>query len=368
LRKGDVCAAPGGTSGHGPASGTIAGVFPSPTPRDSESWDDDVTGKIARSKQGRKDGSFYAGDRLEEKKKAAAKKDKSKPESEAEEELDEEIHIAPVRRALSVAIAGFAGLLGAALVVGALTSGPDARWSFGVVIFGVQLLYVLAFTMALQPPAAMLVAGLSLATAAVADIVAVTSASPGLMSLVWVLLGGFAACLVAQAIRAVDRRQLRDALGGTFVIPAGVASLAALIVLTRMPIGTQAVLVCFGAATIALVVAHLVDAVWPKPRIALQVSRGATGIVVGAMAGTLAAAAFGSLLVYPFTPGKGAVLGLVAGALATLIDLAVNYSEAGRGIAGTKPTLWVARHMQGPLGAFALSFPGIYALTVFYLS
>jgi hypothetical protein len=346
-------------------------VFPSPTPRDSETWDDDVTGKIARSKQGRSAaGSFYAGDRLEEKKKAAAgKKDKKKDESEPpEEEFEEEIHVAPVRRALSVAIAGFAGLLGAALVVGALTSAPDARWSFGIVIFGVQLLYVLAFTMALQPPAAMTVAGVSLATAVAADLVAVTSETAGLMSLVYVLLGGFAACLIGQAIRAVDRRQLRDALGGTFVIPAGVASLAALIMLTRMPIGTQAILVCVGAATVALVLAHLVDAVWPKPRIALQVSRGATGIVVGAMAGTLAAAGFGSLLVYPFTPGKGAVLGLVVGALATLIDLAVNYSEAGRGIAGTKPTLWVARHMQGPLGAFALSFPGVYALTVFYLS
>ncbi len=58
----------------------------------------------------------------------------------------------------------------------------------------------------------------------------------------------------------------------------------------------------------------------------------------------------------------------VAAGLAVLVDLAVNYGEAGRSMAGAAPTFWVARHMQGPLGAFAVIAPAAYALTVFYLS
>jgi hypothetical protein len=85
------------------------------------------------------------------------------------------------------------------------------------------------------------------------------------------------------------------------------------------------------------------------------------------MLGTLGAAALGSVLVLPFNPAKGAILGLVVAGLAGLVDLGVNYTEAGRNMAGESPTFWVARHMQGPLGAFALVAPATYALTVFFL-
>ena len=48
------------------------------------------------------------------------------------------------------------------------------------------------------------------------------------------------------------------------------------------------------------------------------------------MLGTLAAAGLGSVLVLPFTPAKGAILGLIAAGVAVLVDLAVNFTEAGR--------------------------------------
>ena len=108
-------------------------------------------------------------------------------------------------------------------------------------------------------------------------------------------------------------------------------------------------------------VARLTDAVFAKPRIAPQVPRGATGIIVGAMLGTLAAAGLGSVLVLPFNPAKGACSVWSRPGVAGLVDLAVNYTEAGRSMAGEAPTLWVARHMQGPLGAFALAAPVAYA-------
>jgi hypothetical protein len=121
-----------------------------------------------------------------------------------------------------------------------------------------------------------------------------------------------------------------------------------------------------GAGT-ALLIAGATDAVFPKPRIAPQVPRGATGVVLGAMLGTLASATLGSWLVLPFTPAKGAVIGLVAAVVASVVDLAVNFGDAGRRLAGDAPTFWVARHMQGPLGAFALTAPAAYALAHWFL-
>ncbi|MFI7596894.1 hypothetical protein [Actinoplanes sp. NPDC049681] len=343
-----------------PGSGTIAGVFPS-SPRDSDAWDDDVSREIARSAPGRSSSGFYAG---------APEKDPGPPRREMpeDEEIDEEIPVAPVRRELSVAIAGFAALLGIGLILGAQTSGPDARLPYAIVIFGVQLLYVLAFTMAIRPPAAGIVAGVCAVAAGVADRLAVTTEPVSLLPLLYVTAGALAAALAGQAIRAQDRSRLRDGLGGTFLIVLGVVSFALLIVLTREPVGTQAILVCLTAVGVALLVAHLTDAFWPKPRIAAQVPRGAAGIVLGAMLGTLAAAGLGSVLVLPFTPAKGALLGFAAAGIAGLVDLAVNYSEAGRSMAGDAPTFWVARHMQGPLGAFSLTLPATYALTMLFLA
>jgi len=349
-------------SAIGPGSGTIAGVLPS-APRDNDSWDDDVSREIARSAPGRSSSGFYAG-APEPASRIGARGD----DPEEEEEIEEEIPVVPVRRQLSVAIAGFAGLLGAGLILGAQTSGPDARLPYAIVVFGVQLLYILAFTMAIRPPAPGTVAGVCVAAAAAADYLAVDRESAGILPLILVAVVGYGVAVAGQFIRPDDRMHVRDALSGTLLIVVGVVSFAQLIVLTRKPVGTQAVLVCLTAVAVALLVAHLVDAFFPRPRIAPQVPRGATGMIVGAMLGTLAAAGLGSVLVLPFTPAKGALLGVVVAGVAGLVDLAVNYSEVGRRMAGDTPTFWVARHMQGPLGAFALALPGAYALTFFVLS
>jgi hypothetical protein len=236
------------------------------------------------------------------------------------------------------------------------------------VIFGVQLLFVLAWTMALRPPTPGLVAGVAVAAGLIADYLAVSTGEPSILPLLLLAPAAMVAVVIGQLIGKVDRLRVRDAFGTTLLIVVGVVSFSALIALTRKPTGTQAVLVCLAAVAVALVVARLVDAVFPKPRIAPQVARGATGIILGAMLGTLGAAALGSVLVLPFTPAKGAILGLVAAGIAVLVDLAVNFTEAGRSMAGEAPTFWVARHMQGPLGSFALAAPVAYALTVFFVS
>jgi hypothetical protein len=183
-----------------------------------------------------------------------------------------------------------------------------------------------------------------------------------------VAAAGVVLALIVQLALRVSRLRIRDALGSTVLIVFGVVGFASLIALTRKPVGTQAIVVCLSAAAVALVAARLTDAVFPRPRIAPQVARGATGVILGAMLGTLAAALLGSRLVLPFTPAKGAVLGLVVAGLAVLLDLAVNFTEAGRSMAGEAPALWVARHMQGPLGAFAVAAPVTFGLVLFYLT
>ncbi|WP_405429300.1 hypothetical protein [Micromonospora sp. NBC_00617] len=293
------------------------------------------------------------------------------PARRSEDEVDEpeEEPVAPVEvhRPLALTIAGFAALLGVGLVLGAQTSGPGHRLPFAFIVFGVQLLFVLAWTMAMRPPALLLVGGISAAVAAAADIAAVQSDVAGLAPLGYLAVGGFLAAVLGQLVRRVDRVRVTDSLGATLLIVVGVVAFGTLIVLSRIPAGTQAITVCLTASGVALTVARLTDAVLPWPRLAPQVPRGAAGVVAGAMVGTLGSALLGSYLVAPFTPTRAAMIGLVAAVTAVLSDLAVGYAEAGRLMAGEPPTMWVARHMQGPLGGFALAAPAAYAMCMLFL-
>ncbi|MCI4062970.1 hypothetical protein MRQ36_10435 [Micromonospora sp. R77] len=283
-----------------------------------------------------------------------------------DEDAEEEAEPVEVHRPLALTVAGFAALLGVGLVLGAQTAGPGHRLPFAFIIFGVQLLFVLAWTMAIRPPALLLVALISAGAAAAADTAAVQSDIAGLAPLGYVAAGGFLAAVLGQLVRRVDRVRVTDSLGSTLLLVVGVVAFATLVVLSRVPKGTQAITVCLTATAVALTVARITDAVAPWPRLAPQVPRGAAGVVVGAMLGTLASAVLGSYLV-GFTPTSGALIGLVTAATAVLADLAVGYAEAGRLMAGELPTMWIARHMQGPLGGFALAAPAAYAMCVLFL-
>ena len=113
------------------------------------------------------------------------------PARRSEDEIDEpEEEVIPpvaVHRQLALTIAGFAALLGVGLVLGAQTSGPGHRLPFAIMIFGVQLLFVLAWTMAMRPPALLVVAGIGAVVAALADIAggADRRRRPGAAGLSW---------------------------------------------------------------------------------------------------------------------------------------------------------------------------------------
>jgi len=263
---------------------------------------------------------------------------------------------APVRRLLSLAAAGLAALLTVGLVFGALTT----HVSYAVVIFGVQLLFVLSWTVATRPPAPRVVAGVGVAAAAAADLGAVLARPASLAPLAYVTAGAFIAAVLGQLARPAGRVRVTESLGSSLVVTVGVVALATLAVLTRHPAGTQALIACLAAAGLAVTVARLADMVFPYPRLAPQVPRGGLGVVLGAMAGAGAAAVAGGLL-EGVTPQRTAVAGLCTAIVAVVIDLSVGYAEAGRRLDGDAPALWLARHMQGPLGAFALSAPAAYA-------
>ncbi|RUL93844.1 hypothetical protein [Verrucosispora sp. FIM060022] len=267
-----------------------------------------------------------------------------------------------VSRQLSLAIAGFAALLGLGLVLGAHTSGPDHRLPFTFVVLTVQMLFLLGWTMVTRPPALPVVLGVGALSALAADAVAVRSSEARLGPLLYIAIGAVLATVLGQLVRRVDRVRVTDSLRTTATIMFGTVAFATLIVLSRIPAGTQAIVVCLTAGAVTVAVARATDAFAAWPRLAPQVPRGAAGVVGGAMVGTLVGAVLGSYLVTPFTPTRAAILGLVAAGVAVLADLAVSYAEAGRLMAGEQPTVWAARHVQGPLGALAMVAPAAYLM------
>jgi hypothetical protein len=259
-------------------------------------------------------------------------------------------------------VAVFAGLLGAALATSAYT----LPTSYALVILGVQVLFILAWTVTLRPAGPRVVAGVALMAAVAADLAAVLPRHASLAPVGLVTAGAFAVAVAGQLLRGADRSRVTESLGGSLIVVIGVVCFAMLVVLIRHAPGTPAVVTCLVAAGVALVVARLTDIVLPSPRTSPQVPRGSTGVVVGAMAGTLAAGYLGSILV-GLHPPRAALAGLVTALVAVLADLAVSYAEAGRVLAGEAPPLWIARHLQGPLGGFALAAPAAYVMSVLVL-
>jgi hypothetical protein len=183
-----------------------------------------------------------------------------------------------------------------------------------------------------------------------------------------VTVAGFVFGVIGQLLRGAGRQGVTESLGATLAVVVGVVAFASLLVLDRHPLGTQSIVVCLSAAAVGLVVARLTDVVLPVPRTSPEVPRGALGVVLGAMAGTATAGAVASMFAgLQSHPGRAALAGLVTVVAAIMADLAVSYGEAGRQLSGEPSPLWIARHMQGPLGGFALAAPAAYILSVMLL-
>jgi hypothetical protein len=266
---------------------------------------------------------------------------------------------APVRRLLSLAMAGLSLLLTVAMVVGVQL----AHSSYALVVFGVQVLFVIVWTVASRPPAAWVVITVGLTIAIAADLASVLVSPASLEPLAYLTAGGFVAAVAGQLIRPAGRIRVTESLGSSLVVVLGVIAYTTLIVLSRNPLGTQVISACVTGAGVALAVAHLVDTIAPLPRLAPGVPRGGFGVVAGAMVGTAAAGLAGYSL-DGLTTLPTAAAGLAAAVIALMVDLSANFSEASRRIAGAPPEWWLVRHMQGPLTALVLAAPTAYAASL----
>ncbi|WP_432834522.1 hypothetical protein [Dactylosporangium sp. CA-092794] len=268
----------------------------------------------------------------------------------------------PVRRFVSLAVAGFAALVAIALIVGAQTT----HGSYAIIIFGVQALFVGVWTIASRPPAPRVVGLVGIAVAVGTDVAAVLTRPASLAPLAYLTAAGFIVGVVGQLTRPAGRQRVTESLGSSLLVTLGVVAFASLIVLGRIPHGTQAIVACLAAAGLALFVARFTDAIAALPRIAPQVPRGGAGVVLGAMVGTAAAGAIGNYL-DGLSPLPSALAGLATAIVAVMIDLSVGYAEASRIIDGDEPALWLARHIQGPIGAIAFAAPAAYVASTFLL-
>ncbi|HCT76262.1 MAG TPA: hypothetical protein DGT23_06655 [Micromonosporaceae bacterium] len=269
-----------------------------------------------------------------------------------------------MRRLVALATAGFAALLAVGLIMGAQTSGVAQRLPFAIVVLGAQVLYVFASTMAIRPPNAKVVGSVGVIAAVAANYAANSTAVPDLLLLGLVAGGGAVIGVLGQLASREGRLRITETVGSTLVIVLGVVAFASLLVLVRIPLGTQTIVVCLASCGVALSVARLTDTLMPYPRLADQVPRGAVGVVVGTMMGTAVAGYIGRYLVM-FTPSTAAMVGAIAAAAAVLADLTIGFAEAGRELEGDQPTMWLARHMQGPLAGFALTAPVAYTINSF---
>jgi hypothetical protein len=268
----------------------------------------------------------------------------------------------PTRRLLSLVLAGFAGLLGLALIAGAYTP----HRPYALVIFGVQFLLVVSWTIATRPPGPRVVAAEGLATAAGADLAVALPVHATIAPLGYVTAVALIAAMIGQLARRGSRNKVTESLGATLVMVVGVVALATLIVLSRLELGRESIAACLVAATVAVVLARVSDVIFPYPRTTPQVARGTIGIILGAMGGTVASALVASVLV-GMHPSRTVFAGLLTAVAAVLADLGVAYAEASREIDGDVGRFWVVRHMQGPLSAFALAAPVAYAMSVMVL-
>ncbi len=256
---------------------------------------------------------------------------------------------------LSLTVGGFALLLAFGLVIGSQAT----QFGFTIVIFGAQVLFVLAWTVASRPPSPWVVAIVGLLTAAGSGVAVNLPVEASLAPVGYVIAAGFLAAIIGQLALRGGRAGVTESLGVTMVVVVGVAALSAFAVLARQPLGDQVLLTALSAVGIGIATARWCDVIAPVPRISAQVPRGSTGVIAGAMTGT-AAAAVASGLVDGMGTLEGAFVGMAAALIALVVDLGTGYAEAGRKLEGDAPFMWLARHMQGPLGAFAFAAPASY--------
>ena len=171
------------------------------------------------------------------------------------------VPVAPASRLVSLAVAA---------VRRTARAGPGLRGvhrtqSYGLVIFGVQVLFVISWTVATRPPGPRVVAAVGLAAAAAADLAVAWPVHATIAPLGYVTAAAFVVGTLGQLARRAGRQRVTESLGSTLVMVIGVVAYATLIVLSRHVLGKESIAACLVAATVGIVVARLSDVIVPYP-------------------------------------------------------------------------------------------------------
>lgn len=213
------------------------------------------------------------------------------------------------------------GALAVAALVEGLGRGEDGRLA---AVAGLQAALVVAWVIATarrEWAGALLLAA---ATAAAADLVFLLPERPAVGGLVGILGIALPAAVLRQMFRRPPREALVASLAGSVVLLCAVCSLAFLLRSPGSTEGAERETVALLAVGAALVAAHLVDLVLPRPQVAYGVPRGLLGLVLA----VLAAGAVTWLRRRPeeLFDALGAVIyGGAIGGLAVLVSLVASY-------------------------------------------
>jgi hypothetical protein len=162
--------------------------------------------------------------------------------------------------------------------------------------------------------------------AAGADIVVSRWPHGQLGTLLGVLGLAIPAMFIHQLTRGVVRARVTESLSDIAVLVVAVVALPALVQLRHEVGGEQMVTVVVLAATGALLVGHLVDAVVPRPGFDPTVSRGLLAVVVAIGVGT-AVAYLRLRNTIEFTAGRAAFLGAAVGGIVSLFAVGAAFVE-----------------------------------------
>lgn len=213
----------------------------------------------------------------------------------------------------------------AALAVALLVGGPQLAGDDGrlgaVAVLQAALIAAWVVTTARREWAGAVL--LAVAAAVAADLVFLLPERPSIGGLAAVLGIGLPAAVLRQMFRR-PREALVASLAGAVVLLCAVCALAVLLRLPGTAAGVRLETDALLAVGAALVAAHVVDLVLPRPQVAYGVPRGLLGLVVA----VLAAGAVTWLRRRPdeLTDALGAAIyGGAVGAVAVLVSLVASY-------------------------------------------
>lgn len=239
--------------------------------------------------------------------------------------------------------AAAAAVVAVGIVALAASSRPGLIAGVGVLQAALVIGWVVAA--GLEGPRASL--GLGAAAALAADLALLLPHRPTLAGLLVVFGVGFLAAALQQMLRRA-REELVASLSGAVLMLCAVAGLAALLLLSRTADDRHVAVTAVLAVGAALVVAHLVDVVLPRPPVAPEVPYGLVAPVLGVVAGALVAVfrhGAGTL-----ADGLSSILfGTVLGAVAVLVSLAAGYVAIDTLATDRPPRRWSLPIVQGLL-------------------